>query len=265
MAPIAGAAEGLPFSHSGTKRVTWFKSRMWRFFNNRTLIQVKRGAMRLLLVEDDPDLGPSLQAELKQAGFVVDLVQDGAEAEFQGSIEPYDLIVLDLGLPTLPGLAVLKSWRASGNKVPVLVLTARDTWHERVEGLEAGADDYLGKPFHSKELLARIRAVVKRSHGHAPGHLRVGDLLLDEATQTVSIGADTFISLSATEFRMLRTFMLHPGQLLSKGHLAEHVYDAEHDVDTNLIEVYINKLRRKLGQERIVTRRGQGYLLTASP
>ena len=221
--------------------------------------------MRLLLVEDDPDLGPSLQAELKEEGFVVDLVQDGAEAELQGGIEPYDLIVLDLGLPTLAGLAVLKSWRAHGNKVPVLILTARDTWHERVEGLEAGADDYLGKPFHSKELLARIRAVMLRSHGHAPGRLRVGDLLLDESTQTVSIGADTFISLSATEFRMLRAFMLHPGQLLSKSHLAEHVYDTEHDVDTNLIEVYINKLRRKLGQERIVTRRGQGYLLTASP
>ena len=220
--------------------------------------------MRLLLVEDDPDLGPSLQAELKEEGFVVDLVQDGAEAELQGGIEPYDLIVLDLGLPTMPGLAVLKSWRANGNKMPVLIRTARDTWHERVEGLEAGADDYLGKPFHSEELLARIRAVLKRSHGHAPGRLGVGDLLLDETTQTVTVGTDKFISLSATEFRMLRTFMLHPGQLLSKSHLAEHVYDTGHDVDTNLIEVYINKLRRKLGQERIVTRRGQGYLLTAS-
>ncbi len=221
--------------------------------------------MRLLLVEDDPDLGLSLQTELKEEGYVVDWVQDGGEAEFQGSIEPYDLIVLDLGLPTMPGLAVLKSWRANSNKVPVLILTARDTWHERVEGLEAGADDYLGKPFHSEELLARIRAILKRSHGHAPGRLRVGDLVLDESTQTVTLGTDTFISLSATEFRMLRTFMLHPGQLLSKNHLAEHVYDAEHDVDTNLIEVYINKLRRKLGQERIVTRRGQGYLLAVSP
>ncbi len=221
--------------------------------------------MRLLLVEDDPDLGLSLQTELREEGYVVDWVQDGGEAEFQGSIEPYDLIVLDLGLPTMSGLAVLKSWRANSNKVPVLILTARDTWHERVEGLEAGADDYLGKPFHSEELLARIRSILKRSHGHAPGRLRVGDLLLDESTQTVTLGTDTFISLSATEFRMLRTFMLHPGQLLSKSHLAEHVYDAEHDVDTNLIEVYINKLRRKLGQERIVTRRGQGYLLAVSP
>lgn len=221
--------------------------------------------MRLLLVEDDPDLGLSLQTELKEEGYVVDWVQDGGEAEFQGSIEPYDLIVLDLGLPTMSGLAVLKSWRANSYKVPVLILTARDTWHERVEGLEAGADDYLGKPFHSEELLARIRSILKRSHGHAPGRLRVGDLVLDESTQTVTLGTDTFISLSATEFRMLRTFMLHPGQLLSKSHLAEHVYDAEHDVDTNLIEVYINKLRRKLGQERIVTRRGQGYLLAVSP
>ncbi len=220
--------------------------------------------MRLLLVEDDLDLGPSLQAELRAEGFVVDLVQDGAEAEFQGSIEPYDLVVLDLGLPSMSGMAVLKSWRANGNRVPVLILTARDTWHERVEGLDAGADDYLGKPFHSEELLARIRAVVKRSHGHAPGSLRVGDLRLDEATQNVSIGTDKFISLSATEFRMLRALMLHPGQVLSKSHLAEHVYEADHDVDTNLIEVYINKLRRKLGQEKIVTRRGQGYQLVAS-
>lgn len=221
--------------------------------------------MRLLLVEDDPGLGPSLKEELEGEGFVVDLVQDGVEAEFRGATEPYDLVILDLGLPSLSGMDVLKAWRAQENRVPVLILTARDAWHERVEGLQAGADDYLGKPFHSEELLARIRAVVKRTHGRPPGDVRVGDLQLNEEAQTVSIGTDRFISLSSTEFRMLRVFMLHPDQLLSKAHLAEHVFDADYDLDANRIEVYVNKLRKKLGQDRIVTRRGQGYQLKAMP
>lgn len=221
--------------------------------------------MRLLLVEDDPGLGPSLKEELKSEGFVVDLVQDGVDAEFRGATEHYDLVILDLGLPSLSGLEVLQAWRTQGNRVPVLILTARDAWHERVEGLEAGADDYLGKPFHSEELLARIRAVIKRAHGQVPGDVRVGDLQLNEVAQTVSVGTDRFVSLSSTEFRMLRVFMLHPDRLLSRAHLAEHVFDSEYDLDANLIEVYVNKLRKKLGQDRIVTRRGQGYQLKAMP
>lgn len=221
--------------------------------------------MRLLLVEDDPGLGPSLKEELEVQGFVVDLVQDGVDAEFRGATETYDLVILDLGLPSLSGMDVLKAWRAQENRVPVLILTARDAWHERVEGLEAGADDYLGKPFHSEELLARIRAVIKRTHGQVPGDVKVGDLQLNEVAQTVSIGTDRFVSLSSTEFRMLRVFMLHPDQLLSRAHLAEHVFDADYDLDANRIEVYVNKLRKKLGQDRIVTRRGQGYQLKAMP
>lgn len=217
--------------------------------------------MRLLLVEDDPHLGPSLQVSLSNEGFAVELARDGVGAEYQGSIEPFDLVILDLGLPLMSGMAVLKSWRAQGNRVPVLILTARDAWHERVEGLEAGADDYLGKPFHFEELLSRIKAILKRSHGHAPGILRVGDLSLDEGAQIVRVGDNSIISLSVTEFRMLRALMLHSGQLLSKTHLAEHIYDVDHDLDSNMIEVYINRLRKKLGQDRIVTRRGQGYSL----
>lgn len=219
--------------------------------------------MRLLLVEDDPNLGPSLQAELIAAGFVAELASDGVDAEFRGSTEPYDLVILDLGLPLMPGLAVLRSWRARGNRMPVLILTARDAWHERVEGLEAGADDYLGKPFHFEELLSRVRAILKRSHGHAPGLLRVGDLTLDEGAQIVTLGEHSIISLSVTEFRILRALMLHSGQILSKTHLSEHVYEVDHDLDSNMIEVYINRLRKKLGQDRIVTRRGQGYSLIA--
>lgn len=219
--------------------------------------------MRLLLVEDDPILGPQLQAALQRAGYAVDLSIDGADAEALGDIEPYDLVVLDLGLPKRPGLAVLASWRSRGNRVPVVILTARGSWQEKVEGFTAGADDYIGKPFQIEELLARISAVLKRSSGAATGQLQAAGITLDEDTQTVILDEGRRCDLTGTEFRLLRYFMLHPGQILSKSRLTEHVYEYDADKDSNVIEVYVNRLRQKIGPELIATRRGQGYVFGA--
>jgi len=215
--------------------------------------------MRLLLVEDNVALADELLADLGRQGYAVDWLADGRDADYQGSSEPYDLIVLDLGLPGKPGLEVLRDWRARGLTTPVLVLTARDSWAERIEGLKAGADDYLTKPFHPEELLLRIQALLRRAHGMANQPLlQAGGLALDEARQRCrKDGKD--IELTAGEFRLLRYFMLHPGQLLSKTQLAEHLYDGETERDSNVIEVHINRLRGKLGRELIETRRGQGY------
>lgn len=216
--------------------------------------------MRLLLVEDDPNLGPQLKAALQQAGYAVDLATDGLDAEALGDIEPYDLAVLDLGLPGRPGLQVLENWRGRGNRLPVVVLTARGSWQEKVEGFKAGADDYVGKPFQIEELLARIDAVLKRSQGAATGALQLGGLTLDEEKQQVRLPDGAECALTGTEFRLLRYFMLHPGQVLSKSRLTDHVYEYDADRDSNVIEVYINRLRQKIGLERIQTRRGQGYV-----
>jgi DNA-binding response OmpR family regulator len=177
-----------------------------------------------------------------------------------GEHEPYDIIVLDLGLPQRPGLEVLGNWRRQGNRVPVLILTARDAWHERVDGFKAGADDYLGKPFHVEELLARILALLRRSHAVPGQTLQINDLILDEERQQVRLASGKTIMLTGTEFRLLRYFMLHPGKILSKTRLTEHVYEQDFDRDSNLIEVYVRRLRDKLGKQRIVTKRGQGYL-----
>lgn len=216
--------------------------------------------MRLLLVEDDASQSGRLRIELEQAGFAVDVVTDGVEAEFMGASEPYDAVVLDLGLPGRPGLEILSRWRAADNPVPVLILTARDAWHEKVDGFKAGADDYLGKPFHAAELIARLLALLRRSNARPCGPLRAAGLELNEDTQTVvTRGGETF-DLTGTEFRLLRYLMLHPGRLLSKTRLAEHVYDFDTERDSNVLEVYINRLRRKLGRELIATRRGQGYV-----
>lgn len=217
--------------------------------------------MRLLLVEDDLSLRESLARDLRAAGYAVDTCGDGEEAAHLGEVEPYDLVVLDLGLPGRSGLEVLRHWRARGLTVPVLVLTARDAWYERVDGFQAGADDYLGKPFHFEELAARLAALTKRSRGHAPVQLRAAGWHLDEPRQMACHEDGREVLLTAIEFRMLRCFLLRPGQLLSKGYLVEHVYDAAHDADSNVIEVYINRLRRKLGSHLITTRRGQGYVL----
>ncbi len=217
--------------------------------------------MRLLLVEDDAELAERLGAGLERQGFAVDHADNGVDAEFMGDMEPYDVVVLDLGLPQRPGLEVLRNWRKRENRVPVIILTARDAWHERVDGFKAGADDYLCKPFHIEELVVRIQALIRRSHNKTGGpSLQSSDLVLDEERQQVRLPDGKVLDLTGTEFRLLRCFMLHPGQILSKTRLTEHVYDQDFDRDSNLIEVYVRRLRDKLGKERIVTRRGQGYV-----
>ncbi|GAB6043348.1 response regulator transcription factor [Endothiovibrio diazotrophicus] len=216
--------------------------------------------MRLLLVEDDRRLAEKLVDRLRAAGFAIDHADNGVDGEHLGTEEPYDAVILDLGLPQRSGLEVLRHWRAADNRVPVLILTARDAWHERVDGFQAGADDYLGKPFHSEELIARLNALIRRAGGLAGGPLRAVGLTLDEESMEVEDDAGTRHTLTGTEFRLLRYLMLHPGKVLSKGRLTEHVYDYDSDKDSNVIEVYVNRLRKKLGRERIRTRRGQGYV-----
>ena len=215
--------------------------------------------MRLLLVEDNVALADELLADLGRQGYAVDWLADGRDALVQGATEPYDLVVLDLGLPGMPGLEVLRRWRADGLAIPVLILTARGSWAERIDGLKAGADDYLSKPFHPEELALRIQALLRRAHGVAnQSELKAAGLALDEARQCVRRG-DEEIALSGAEFRLLRYFMLHPGQILSKGQLNDHLYDGESERESNVIEVHVNHLRRKLGRGVIETRRGQGY------
>lgn len=220
--------------------------------------------MRLLLVEDDPLAGPALQQALSQAGYAVDLAVDGIDAEALGDIEPYDIVVLDLGLPERPGLEVLKNWRSRGNPLPVVILTARGSWEEKVAGFKTGADDYVAKPFQTEELLARINAVLKRSHGKHSGPLTVAGLQLDEDAQKVTLADGQALMLTGTEFRLLRYFMLHPGQVVSKSRLTEHVYEYDSDKDSNVMEVYVNRLRQKIGADYIRTRRGQGYVFSDS-
>ncbi|MFJ5296629.1 response regulator transcription factor [Pseudomonas sp. NPDC088368] len=215
--------------------------------------------MRLLLVEDNVPLADELVSGLTRQGYAVDWLADGRDAVHQGMSEPYDLIVLDLGLPGLSGLDVLQKWRADGLATPVLILTARGSWAERIEGLKAGADDYLTKPFHPEELQLRIQALLRRARGLAnQPKLEAAGLHLDEGRQCVSRDGED-IQLTAAEFRLLRYFMLHPEQILSKSHLAEHLYDGENERDSNVIEVHVNHLRRKLGRAVVETRRGQGY------
>ncbi len=216
--------------------------------------------MRLLLVEDDPDLSRSLKIDLNRAGFAVDTALGGEQGEFLGMTEDYDIVILDLGLPKLSGLEVLKLWRQAHNSVPVIVLTARDAWHEKVDGFKTGADDYVGKPFHIQELLARIQAVLKRLHGQNKSELSACGVLLNEEQQTVLLGNQQVLELTAIEFRLLRYLMLNSGKILSKTQLSEHIYDYDSDLDSNVIEVYINRLRSKIGKELITTRRGQGYV-----
>ncbi|WPP01786.1 response regulator transcription factor [Pseudomonas sp. HR96] len=221
--------------------------------------------MRLLLVEDNVALADELLAGLNRQGYAVDWLADGRDAARQGLTEPYDLVVLDLGLPGLPGLEVLGQWRAAGCHVPVLVLTARSAWAERIEGLKAGADDYLSKPFHPEELHLRVQSLLRRARGLAnQPQLHGAGLQLDEGRQCVTQAGEE-VQLTSAEFRLLRYFMLHPGQILSKGHLAEHLYDGETERDSNVLEVHVNHLRRKLGREVLETRRGQGYIFGGNP
>lgn len=216
--------------------------------------------MKILLVEDDPALSRFLKTGLEAAGYAVDFAADGAHGEFLGATESYDAAILDLGLPKLPGLEVLKSWRAANNHVPVIVLTARDAWHEKVDGFKAGADDYLGKPFHLPELLARLQALLKRAHKQNQAPLSIEGVMLDEERQSVTVNGKQPVALTAIEFKLLRYFMLCSGRPLSKSHLLERVYDDARDPDSNVIEVYVNRLRRIVGSDLIQTRRGQGYV-----
>ena len=218
--------------------------------------------MRLLLVEDDADLVVRLSADLQRAGYAVDVSSDGIDAEFMGGEIDYDAVVLDLGLPGRPGLEVLANWRAAGNKMPVLILTARDGWRERVDGLRAGADDYLGKPFHVEELLARLEALLRRGDGRAATALTVGAATLDPSSRELINAAGERFRLTGTEFRLLHRLMVHPGEVVSKTELTAHAYPDDAERDSNVIEVYISRLRRKLGNGWIETRRGQGYCLT---
>lgn len=221
--------------------------------------------MRILIVEDNVALADELTINLKRAGYAVDWLADGRDAAYQGATEPYDLIVLDLGLPGKSGLDVLREWRAAAMQRPVLILTARDHWAERIEGLKAGADDYLTKPFHPEELQLRIQALLRRSHGQAnQTHLRAAGLQLDEALQQVTKSGETF-ELTAAEFSLLRYLMLNVGKIISKTQLHDHLYDGESERDSNVIEVHINHLRSKLGKPAIETRRGQGYRLVEPP
>ncbi|QSX30949.1 response regulator [Shewanella cyperi] len=218
--------------------------------------------MRLLLIEDDMELVARLLPVLKKAGYAIEHAANGIDGAFLGQEEDFDVVVLDLGLPGKPGLEVLAQWRSLGLRLPVLILTARDAWHERVDGLKAGADDYLGKPFHTEELLARLEALVRRHHGHANNQLQHGGAVLDINRQSLTLANGTVIPLTGIEFRLLHCLMLEPARIVSKSELSERIYEEEQIKDSNVIEVYINRLRQYLGKDFIETRRGQGYRLS---
>lgn len=219
--------------------------------------------MRALIVEDHAPLAAQLGDALAEAGFVVDLAADGEEALFLGETEPYDVVVLDLGLPRLDGLTVLKRWRAARRAMPVLILTARDAWSEKVAGLNAGADDYLAKPFVMPELVARLQALVRRAHGLVSPQISLGRLVVDTAAQRVLLGGVP-VRLTGLEYRLLTYLALRAGQVVSKTELTEHLYAQDFDRDSNTLEVMVGRLRRKLGDELIETLRGQGYRLAAT-
>jgi two-component system OmpR family response regulator len=216
--------------------------------------------MRLLLAEDDYDLVAILKKDLEIAGYAVDITNNGVDAEYLGNEMIYDVAVLDLGLPQRNGIEVLKNWRDAGNRLPVIVLTARNAWHERVDGFKAGADDYLGKPFHIEELLVRITALLHRSSQQPGGKLHAVGLSLNEEQQTVTTDDGQIHKLTGIEFRLLRYFLLNAGHVLSKSRLTEHIYDFDSEKDSNVIEVYVRRLRQLIGNDRIETRRGQGYV-----
>ncbi|PTQ13234.1 DNA-binding response regulator [Sphingomonas oleivorans] len=216
--------------------------------------------MRALVVEDDPDVGSDLATALTAAGFVVDLTSEGNEAWFKGGVEDYAVAILDLGLPRLDGLTVLKRWRAEGRSFPVLILTARGEWTEKVEGIEAGADDYLAKPFAMGELIARVRGLVRRAAGRVSAVLTVGKLRLDTSRMTATIDGHP-IRLSPLEFRFLDFLGHQPGRVVSAVEIAEHLYGAADGNDSNAIEALVVRLRRKIGPDIVETRRGFGYTL----
>ena len=218
--------------------------------------------MKVLLVEDEPALAAQLTQALVDAGYAVDGVSDGRQAWYQGGVQAYDAAVLDLGLPLLDGLSVLKRWRSEGVAMPVLILTARDQWHEKVAGIDAGADDYLTKPFHMEELLARVRALIRRAGGHASPLLQCGPLALDTRSGRVTLDGQAIV-LTSHEFKLLSYLMHHPDTLVSRTELTEHLYAQDFERDSNTIEVFIGRLRKKLPADLIETVRGMGYRLNA--
>ncbi|MBL1240346.1 MAG: response regulator transcription factor [OCS116 cluster bacterium] len=216
--------------------------------------------MRLLLVEDDKDLNRQIKAALIDNGYVVDSALDGEEGHFLGSTEAYDAVILDLGLPLMDGLSVLENWRREQHKMPVLILTARDRWNDKVAGFDAGADDYVAKPFHMEELLARLRALIRRAAGHASSEIICGPILLDTKTSRIFVN-DAQVKLTSLEFRLL-SYMLHQqGRVISRTELVEHLYDQDFDRDSNTIEVFVGRIRKKLGTNMLKTVRGLGYQL----
>ena len=218
--------------------------------------------MRVLVVEDESRLSRQLAAALRDAGYAVDCAADGDRAEFLGSTERYDAVILDLGLPRTDGLTVLRRWREANIAVPVLVLTARGSWSEKVAGIDGGADDYVVKPFRMEEVLARLRALIRRASGQVQPELRCGALVLDPRGAKVTVDG-TPVKLTAHEFRVLSYLMHHRGRVVSQGELTEHIYSQDADRDSNTVEVFIARLRRKLGPSFIETVRGLGYRIGA--
>ncbi len=216
--------------------------------------------MRLLVVEDERELAGQIAKTLREAGYAVDVAHDGEEGFYLGEVEPYDAVILDLGLPAVDGLTVLRRWREAGRSMPVLILTARDRWSEKVEGFDAGADDYVAKPFSMEEVLARIRARIRRAAGHASPELACGPLRIDTRSRRVSVDGAP-VALTAHEFKLLSYLMHHQCKVVSRTELVEHIYDQDFDRDSNTIEVFVGRLRKKLGVDVIKTLRGQGYML----
>ena len=214
--------------------------------------------MRILVVEDDKDLNRQVSEALADAGYVVDRAYDGEEGHFLGDTEPYDAVVLDIGLPQMDGISVVERWRRDGRKMPVLMLTARDRWSDKVAGIDAGADDYVAKPFHIEEVLARLRALIRRAAGHASSELICGPLRLDTKASKADLDGVP-LKLTSHEFRLLAYLMHHMGQVVSRTELVEHLYDQDFDRDSNTIEVFVGRLRRKMGIDLIETVRGMGY------
>jgi two-component system, OmpR family, response regulator len=218
--------------------------------------------VRLLVIEDDKDLNRQIVTALEQASYAVDRAYDGEYGHFLGETEPYDAIILDIGLPKKDGFTLLEEWRAAGHMTPVLILTARDRWSEKVQGFDAGADDYLTKPFHMEELLARLRALLRRSTGHATNELVCGPVRLDTKAGRVIVDGAA-IKLTSHEYRLLAYLMHHTGRIVSRTEIIEHLYDQDFDRDSNTIEVFVGRLRKKLGVDLIQTIRGLGYMALA--
>nr|WP_282568386.1 response regulator transcription factor [Bosea sp. ASV33] len=216
----------------------------------------------MLVVEDDKDLNRQIVTALENAGYAVDKALDGEEGLYLGETEPYDAVILDLGLPKVDGVSVLQGWRRAGKTMPVLILTARDRWSDKVSGFDAGADDYVVKPFHIEELLARVRALLRRAAGHATSELSCGPVRLDTRASRVVVDGNP-VKLTSHEYRLLSYLMHHQGRVVSRTELVEHLYDQDFDRDSNTIEVFVGRLRKKLGVDIIETVRGLGYIAAA--